>query len=456
MFARPGLRFRPHERLLADRIAAAVLAEHPAAGRCSRGPGDSPRGRAATGSERPKLADFALTLVRWVRDGRPFGQGGLAAAVGLSRPTVCLYMGIVQRRGLVVRVDDDGRPVAHGTSLPKGTAARYQLDETWTPELVAAMPADWRPRAALAWACLRLGADDQLVAGCLRRSPASNGDRVLWAWLGRAKRARHGHRRRRERAREAAVVRADRGADFACPAGTDADLQELGYRNSTPPETEPAQAQQVGLLSWAPIEAPRRPARAVRPPAEDPSWLELDRDDVADRLVETITEGVELRAEVYAVAEQLGERRPDAAWRQARNVARRCGVRLAAVVGEFTRAADRTRCDVSARVRAELRAPVACPAAFAWGIARRSFGLGPGRTRHAGRRVPRPAAGEWRGDLGDLVVEQPVSEVSGRLPLYVPEPEPERRLTPEEMRAIRARKEAEYRASMGSTAGAGE
>lgn len=426
MLSRPALRFRPDPHLLAERLVAVLLATHPAAGR----PG---RGRAAGNSPRPALYEGALTLVRWSRDGKPFSQRRLAAVFGLSRPTVVHYLSVWSRAGLVVRVDDEGRPVAHGTTHPAGTAARWRLETRWTPDLVELMPARWRPRLDLAWAALQSGAADELIGSCLRRVPACNGDRVLWAWYGRAVR-KHARRARRERAacrRAAELARRLQRDQVEGMAATLGPLAEFEARNSTPPQTESSPLAPRGPLGLAPGIAQAREARAAPPLRGTEVSAEQLRRIVDARLTQDVTQGEALFAELAAAARRLDEDDPVSLFGALANLAVRRQWRLDDLVGRYCRAVDQVVVDIGGRVRQRERDPVTNPAAFAWRMLRYEAGDLPRPPRRGGPRWPVAAEAD---------VEDQVVDVSGRLPLYEPEPEPApRRRSLDELRAIRAR-----------------
>jgi hypothetical protein len=410
----------------------------------------------------------------------------------------------------VPRFDAEGLPLPRGSSFPRGSTPLYQVDVSWTAEMAADAPPAVRRRAAWAWAAWRAGAPDQLIASAL--GDPARGEARLRAWLGWHELGERRRWRRERRAAREAAARAGRppeqkpadqrsAADWELVRGLveshDARQQATGLSPETQallerasrllaehdtevraaaltldrvgdvieegelhtPQTELSPSPHYGpygaggASGLAPSNALPREPRAAGPHPDDPRWTELDNSDLADGLVETITEGGLLRAELYLAASQLGEGRPDLAWRQARNVARRCEVRLTTVVGEYVRATAMTLADVPVQVQAELREPVRCQAPFAWGIVRRAFGLDRGPTRDAARRgTPRSDSGGRQPDaapvdVGDPLVGEAVIDVSGKLPLYEPEPAPERPLTAEEMRAIRERAEAEWRAA---------
>lgn len=386
MLNRPGLCFQPHARLLAERLQAALLAAHPAAGHAGRG-------RAARQSSRPALREVAEVLVRWTLDGQPFGQGAIAAAAGLSRPTVIHYLEVWTRAGLVVRVDDDGRPVAHGATHPAGTAARWRLETRWTPQLVELIPAHWRPRLELAWAALQLDASDELVGRCLRSSPACNGDRALWAWYSHEQHRRQRRTRRERRACQRAAERAERqvqGDQVADVAATLGPAGELDPRNSTPPGTGPSgtcHSGPVGADEWqglAPRSALAREARAASPPRRTgPSSGQLRR-LIEAGLIRTGTEGGDAFAELVLAGDSLGEDDPASLFGAIANLAVRRRRSLRDLIGHYCRTADQVRVDIAGRVRNGDREPVANPAAFAWRMVRYEAG-----------DLPRPPRRGW-------------------------------------------------------------
>ncbi len=321
-----------------------------------------------------------------------------------------------------------------GTQTAPGTAARYRLDASWTPELVEAMPPDWRPRLELAWASLRLGASDQLVGGCLRRSPAASGDRALWAWYCSTVRSRHSRQRKRARAQRAAAERADRG--HLCGAGevlagAPMPPAEVAGGNSTPPGTEPSPSAPKGPSGLAPRNALAREARRGKPPQRQVSGDQL-RLVVEAGLVAEVSKAGEWWAELAQVAELVGEADPVAVWGQLVRLATRHGQRLGDLVGGYQRAVDRVRRDI-VPAAAAAGEPVENPAALACYWLRRELAA------------------------GDQAPVEPVPAIDAAGPLAEPElegppppgpyvPEPERCLTAEERRAIRARVEAERRA----------
>jgi hypothetical protein len=515
--------YEPTDDQVADRLVAELLRPGQEGGR----PHPTWRGQL------PGLHALAGELVGAARAGHHVSQATLARQSGLRRPgqvrvdgpevapddrgrtTVMRTIHAWEALGLVTLIDDAGRPLQRfdaeglplprGASFPKGSVPLYQVDVSWTPEMVASAPDGVRRRAAWAWAAWRAGAPDQLIAAAI--GDPARGEARLRAWLGWREHDERRQRRRERRAAREAAARAGRppeqepadprsAADWELirglvadhdaqqPTGHDPDTEALIERARSllaehdaevlaaaldldragdlieegelhTPQTElrasphgPYGAD--GASALAPSNALAREARAAGPPPDDPRWVELDRDDVADRLVETITEGELLRAELYLAAGQLGEGRPELAWRQARNVARRCEVGLSAVVGEFVQASIRTLADVPVQVRAELREPVRCQATFAWGIVRRAFGLDRGPTRAAARRgSSRSSSGDRSADVVQVDVVDLVADVSGQLPLYEPEPEPTRRWTAEELRAIRERAEAGRRSAGG-------
>lgn len=390
-------------------------------------------------------------------DGRPFSGAALARAVGLSRPTIVAYVGTWARAGLLTRVDDRGLPVPHGTPTAPGTAALWRLAGTaWTPERIARMPAEWGPRRALAWACLQLGADDDLVGACLRRAPAANGDRALWAWYSRAVRAQQHDARRLTRAARAAAARADRPRGCPSDGAVEGVLQRLGELAggiSTPPRTEAGSTAQRGL-ELPPGNALAREARRGMPRHRtEPSAAQLRR------VIETgpardDTEAASSWADVARAAALVAERDPVAVWRQAVRIAATGHVRhrrrlvlvsasgplgLGDVVGGYQRAVDRVRADILPNAAA---IPVTNAAALACHWWRRELVEGDLRADHVADLIeptaPTAAAvqGPSSGRAGDQVVDVRPE------PLYVPEPEPARRLTAADRLAIRDRVQA--------------
>lgn len=432
MLNRPAFAFSTHDRLLAERLVATLLAERPAAGR----PGG---GRAPRRSERPALLETALTVVRWARDGRPFGQGALQVA-GLSRTTNVRYLGIWSRLGLVTRVDDKGRPVPHGTTTPPGEAALWRLETAWTPQLVELMPAHWRGRLELAWWALQADVAEELIGRCLRMVPACNGDRILRAELNRAEHHDRRRARRQQRACRQAAERAERGRQNQEAPGMLRPLSDLAAWNCTPPRTEHSPSAPTGPSGRAPGTRARE-ARAAEPPRTGPSADQYRR-LVNATLIENDTEGGLLFAELVVASEALGEEDPVSLFGGLANLAVRRRRSLAELVGCYCRTADQVRVDIADRVRNRDRDPVANPAAFAWRMVRYQLGDLP--------RPPRAGRPSWSRPRADLVGDQVEAEPSGsepsrRLELYQPPPEPERRLTVEEMRVIRERALAAHR-----------
>jgi hypothetical protein len=182
----------------------------------------------------------------------------------------------------------------------------------------------------------------------------------------------------------------------------------------------------------------------------------LDHRDVSEHLAKTITEVGELRQEWVRLATALGEQHLDDGWRQVRNIARRCGITLADVVGRYERAGDQVSCDVAARTHAQQRAPVAAPPAFTWGIVRRGLGLARGRTCMArwapvadsGLHAPHETAAAAQA-CADVATHGATSCVDASAPPdgRVGDETPGRRWTLAELQAIRARAEAQYEAS---------
>jgi hypothetical protein len=163
-------------------------------------------------------------------------------------------------------------------------------------------------------------------------------------------------------------------------------------------------------------------------------------------LVADVTQAEGSWADVLRAAELVAEDDPVAVWGQLvriaetgvvrtsaarQRVAGRGELRLADLVGLYCRAVDDARADVPVAVAAGRRQPVESAASWACGAVRR--GLIRGTRAAVEDETPTQESGSASsGAAGDQTVVSPE-------PLYVPEPEPERRLTAEERRAIRER-----------------
>jgi hypothetical protein len=178
---------------------------------------------------------------------------------------------------------------------------------------------------------------------------------------------------------------------------------------------------------------------------------ELGRVDDAD--------GVEaLYGDVVRAAESIAEPRPDLALVGLAGMAARVGRPLSALVAEYQQQADYCRVDLVAAARTAGRAsPVRYAPVFVWRQVQYAVG-----DRPRPRRTGRPRRGvrkpyEWHpADLADYqarpVLVLSADDVADQVEVvegppapapYVPEPEPVRRVTVEEFRAIRERVEAE-------------
>jgi hypothetical protein len=367
---------------------------------------------------------------------------------------------------LVEVVDDAGKPIPRGTQLPRGTVPRYRvLVDCWSPALVDRLCTDpgWAARLELAWTALQLGAPDHLLGGWLRRRPAGAGHAAMRAWCTRTRSARRRRAEQEAAAIQEAIARRERGQNLS-KAKESLDLfgQQLGA-HCTPPVDglttvsrptgrDGASGGKGGSGEGAPI---ARATRALKRTPRDDVWLQLDRQDVADRLADNLTEVGGLREEWMRLASALGEPHLEDGWRQARNIARRCGVTLAAVVGHYERAGDQVCCDISARVQAQQRAPVAARHTFTWGIVRRSLGLAPGRTCQArwtrtvqgGSPIQAVATTEATSIATAAAQGSPGDAHGGAPPPSADGEPPARPWTLGDLRAIRARAEAEHRAN---------
>lgn len=419
MLGRPEIDFEPIAPLLARRLEAVLLAKHPAAGR-------SGRGRAATGSERPAIHEVARALVRRAGDGQAFSQGALAAWSGLSRPTVCYYIGVWMEAGLIDRVDDAGQPVERGTALPPGTAARYVLDRRWTAGLVDLMPEGWRPRLELAWRSLRADVPDKLIGSCLRRMPGANGDRVLR----RHCRQKALEERSRQRAEEAAAERAGR-----CSRGTGGGLQARagpGRKEFDTPLNETRSFGPSGLGPYVSGEAARY-GKPERRPRTEPSAAQR-RQAIKFGAADDTRVGV-LWDDFCRSASLIGEADPVSVWGQLLRIVETGEIRdegarwpvappgsldFPDLVGECIRTFDELRCDVPAAVAAGKREPVRSGAAWCCGVLRKRL--------YAARVIGIP-----------LRREAPTPAAAGPEPRYEPPPEPVRRLSDEECLSLRER-----------------
>jgi hypothetical protein len=407
-----------------------------------------------------------------------------------GRTTVLRFLHALVDLQLLEVVDDAGNPIPRGTFLPPGTVPRYRvLADVWTPEIVDRLRQDpaWAERLELAWTAHQLGAPDPIVGCWLRRRPAGVGDAALRAWCARALAAQRRQRDREAAAVEAAIDARDRGHDPKIKGPLDR-IADRARRHCTPPvdglttvSRPTGRDGASGEEEWSDEDAPiARGDRALERTLDHDRWLKLDRQDVADRLAKTITEVGRLREDWVRRADAIGESRLDEGWRQARNVARRCGVTLSDVVGRFERACDQVDHDIQGRIDAGLRKPVDEQHRFAWGIVRRGLGLGGGRTCRASLG-PRPAPckvwlsdadgsqperdhqPQWRAFAGGLAAaerdadrvessggaaagafSEPASEVGERVSATESAP---RRRTRAELDAVKARALAAYRAA---------